>query len=356
MKGIMILSVMMFHIIYRPENGAFDIAFREMIYLSMPLFFLLSGYFYRKKDISLSSLIKQRMKRLLFPAIGTTAVLLLCFGPYFMHFHGYTVREWMIDIVLTYLRPELISHVAPDWGAGGLFYDLVSPVWFVWTLAWASLLFYIVLHFLYDNEDALSVVTLVLAIIGAVGYARLPAMSYSLQMVPLFTSLMLMGTFLGKYKAVEKISALRIVPAICIALPMGFFHCFIFVNYGSHAVFMSVLGNKTFTTAILFIIETFVGGFALVVLANLLAKIKVCERSLEWLGRHTMVILLLHRLIAGIASDIMHTYTRAGEHWYVTPLSPEVVIKSIVSFIISLIVCILLSMLNDWIKSRYFSK
>ena len=49
MKGIMILLVMMFHIIYRPKNGVLDIALREMIYLSMPLFFLLSGYFYRKK-------------------------------------------------------------------------------------------------------------------------------------------------------------------------------------------------------------------------------------------------------------------------------------------------------------------
>ncbi len=117
---------------------------------------------------------------------------------------------------------------------------------------------------------------------------------------------------------------------------------------------MSVLGNKTFTTAILFIIETFVGGFALVVLANLLAKIKVCERSLEWLGRHTMVILLLHRIIAGVASDIMHTYNKSGEYWYVTPLSPDVVIKSIVSFIISLIGCIFLSILNDWFKNRNF--
>ncbi len=223
MKGIMILSVIMFHIIYRTNNGAIDIALQEMIYLSMPLFFLLSGYFYRKNDISLSSLIKHRMKRLLFPAIGTTAVVLLCFGPYYMLFHDYTVRAWIIDIVQTYLRPELISSIASDWGAGGLLYDFLSPVWFVWTLAWASLLFYIVLHFLYDNEDALSVVTLVLAIIGAVGYARLPAMSYCLQIVPLYTSLMLMGTFLGKYKTVEKFSALRTVPAICMALPMVFF-------------------------------------------------------------------------------------------------------------------------------------
>ena len=47
MKGIMILFVVIYHLIYRNKGSLFDDIVREMIYLSMPLFFCLAGYFYR---------------------------------------------------------------------------------------------------------------------------------------------------------------------------------------------------------------------------------------------------------------------------------------------------------------------
>ena len=66
----------------------------------------------------------------------------------------------------------------------------------------------------------------------------------------------------------------------------------------------------------------------------------------------TLVILLFHCLIGGIAADIMHTYNKPGPDWYVDPLTAETVIKSIISFIVAIAGSCGLAALNDKLKAR----
>ena len=63
------------------------------------------------------------------------------------------------------------------------------------------------------------------------------------------------------------------------------------------------------------------------------------------------MILLFHVLIAGLAMDAMHTYNKPGEHWYLNPLPAEVVIKSVISLVISLACCFGICALNDRLKN-----
>ncbi|MCR5704668.1 MAG: hypothetical protein K6G85_08600 [Eubacterium sp.] len=90
--------------------------------------------------------------------------------------------------------------------------------------------------------------------------------------------------------------------------------------------------------------------------AILLGKVKGVGDGISWIGRHTLVILLLHCLIGGIVADILHTYNKPGPDWYISPLTTEVVVKSLVSFAGALIGCIGIGWFNDYLKKKKGSR
>ena len=355
MKGVMIISIVLYHLIYRVQDGIGDRILCGLVYLFIPLFFLLAGYFYRKKGGSLIPVIIRRMKALLVPAALTVGVLLLCFGPYYLVFHeDYTAYVWLGDILTTYLRPQLMLLIAPN-GSVGLLYHNLSPVWFVWTMGWASLIFYPVAGLLYESTKKLCIAAGVLVVTGSILYALIPELSWSLQLAPLYAGIMLIGAILGKHKVIDKmcttgvlLSASATVAALAIHIPMYGFT-------GTDLLYMGRLehGDLTsFVSALVFPVQTLIGGYVVLSLARLIFMLPAIAGPLEWIGRHTMVILLFHCLIGGIACDMMHTYNRPGPEWYHSPVTSEMYIKSVISAVISLPLCCALALLNDRLKRR----
>lgn len=350
-KAIFMLSIAVYHLVYRAQGGMPDRIIRELIYLSLGGFFFLSGYYYRGDKAPLKKAIGHRMMSLLKPAVLTTAGLLLVFGPYQMIVRGYAFSNWLWDGVLNYLRPEFVSWFAPEHAVGGQLYENLSPVWFVWTLVWSSLLFYIIMY-VCDNTVKTAVALVVMIGMGSVLYVHVPNLPWSLQLTPLYAGIMILGSICGRMKIVERLCEFNIWISVILAVPMAYIHFLLFDNYGSDLIYLGVLGVKTYMGAMLFIIQTIIGLYVVLTLARFVQKVPVVNRALEWVGKNTMTILLWHCLIGGLAADALHTYNKPGVNWYLNPLPAEVLIKSIVTFVISLAGCVLVVFLTDRIKAK----
>ncbi|MBR1508718.1 MAG: acyltransferase [Eubacterium sp.] len=352
-KGIMILSVVVYHLIYRPKNCMADRICMEFIYLSMPLFFLIAGYFYREREGSFVLSIWNRLKKVILPVIGVSATLLICFGPYYMVVYKITPSQWLGDIVTTYLRPELMKIIKPEFVTDDKLFNNISPIWFIWVLFFATILFYVCMEFAKKSNIRLVVTSLVLIAIGTVLYIYTAPLSWSLNIAPLYTGIMILGYLLKKSNVLEKLEKLNLGISCLIMIPAAVAHYFIYMNFGSDLIFMSILGDKGYLSAIFFVIQIFIGGYVLFTLSRVISLWEYSEKALTWVGRHTLVILLFHFLIAGITADALHTYNKSGPDWYIEPVTPELFIKSLITFVVALAGCIGLALLNDKLKSKF---
>ena len=368
MKAIAIISVVIYHLVYRKMHGVIDNLIRELIYLSIPMFFVLAGYFYKNGKNLVSTLV-HRTRKLVRPAALTMAVLLLLFGPYFMLTReNFTAKNWLGDVLLTYLRPELMEKIAPEFGSGEQLFFNLSPVWFIWTLAWASLLFYLVVYFVYDSDVKMLVSSLLLIAVGCVLYVLVDPLSWSLQIVPLYAGLIMLGAFFGKHELTEILDRISPVPSVIITLICMAGHYLVFENIGTDLMYMSILdkyglsdGIRTYLAAVYFVIETMIGCFALYKISKLILKAGKLGDGMQWIGRNTLNILLYHCLIGGIAADIMHTYNKPGPDWYMENvegrvLTTDVVVKSWITFVVSMVGCVLICLAIDRIKTKIRSK
>ena len=159
-----------------------------------------------------------------------------------------------------------------------------------------------------------------------------------------------------KNQVVEILCEKQVLILIPLAVVAGVIHFFIFDRFGSDLIYMSNLGEHGYLSVVAFILQVFIGGFALMTVAILLEKIKGIGDGIDWIGRHTLVILLLHCLIGGIVADILHTYNKPGPDWYISPLTSEIVIKSLISFVVSLAGCIGIGWFNDYLKKKKGSR
>lgn len=353
-KGIMILPIVVFHLVYRMQDGAFDIAVREAAYLSLSVFMLFSGYFYNQ-DNRIIEIVSKRNKKLLLPVIITMLALLALFGPYYILTHNYTLEMWFLDGSMVFLRPELIAVFNPDYTGGQLFNNL-SPVWFIWTLAFSRAIFILVMKIVKTSRIKFILSFSALVIIGCITYVHIQPLPWSLTLTPLCAAIMMIGAALHEYRVIEKLSKINLIVSFLISAAACFIHYLIFINFGDESLYRSFLGDKGYISAAVFVFQVLFGGFAVLTLARLIDRIKYLNDAFLWIGRHTLVILLFHVLIGGLAMDAMHTYNKPGEHWYLNPLPVEVVIKSVISFVISLAGCFGLCALNDRLKRRLKNK
>ena len=353
-KGIMILPIVVFHLVYRTQNGAFDIAVRELTYLSLSVFLLFSGYFYNTEDKIVQG-INKRNKKLFLPVVITMLALLALFGPYYILVHNYSLKMWFWDGLTVFLRPELTAVIAPDYTVGQLFNNL-SPVWFIWTLAISRTIFVLVMKIVKESKIKFIISFTALIIIGCVLYVHVQPLPWCLTIVPLCAAIMMIGAALRKFSVIERLSKINLPVSSLISVATCFVHCLIFINFGDESLYRSFLGDKGYLSAVMFVFQVLFGGFAVLTLARLIDRIKYCDDAFVWIGRHTLVILLFHVLIAGLAMDAMHTYNKPGVHWYLNPLPAEVVIKSVISLVISLACCFGICALNDRLKNALKKK
>jgi len=351
-KAILILGIAFYHLVYRKQNGIIDFGIQALVYLAIPLFFFLSGYFYRHDSKWFDPMIK-RIRRVSIPEALFVTGSLIILAPYFWLVHGYTLHQWASDVITTFLRPEFTAMILPDYSNVGTLFNNLSMIWYIWTLVFATMLLYVVAHFTGETDWKIITASMILIAVGAVLYVNLPALSWSLTNVPVYTGIMLLGFLMSKYKVIDKITKIKLVPAVLIMIVTAVLHLLIYKYIGYDQTYRSVYSHTIdYPATFFFVIQTFIGGYSILTFARLISLVKPAEKALSWVGRHTSVILVTHCIIGGIAADIMQTYNKPGPNWYVDPLTAETVIKSIISFIVAIAGSIGIALMNDKIKSK----
>ena len=217
----------------------------------------------------------------------------------------------------------------------------------------SDLLSFISSWFVKDDNKKMFISIAVLLIVGAICQEMIPHFSWSIQLAPFYAGIMMIGLALRRYDALEKLKKINLGLSCVIMIVAAVLHYIIFMKLGSDCIYQSILGEYGYLSDLMFVVQIFLGGFVLLTLARLINLSEYSKLAFTWVGRHTLVILLFHCLIGGIAADIMHNHNKPGPYWYLDPLTTDVVVKSVISFIIAFAGCVALAVINDKLKLKY---
>ena len=372
MKGIGIIVIAVYHIVYRSMDGIADKLVRSWGWAFIGVFFLLSGYTCRQTNRVRESY-KRRVLGLVLPVIIVEFLLLFFGGLYCIFMHDYSVKSVLYDALVTFLRPEITTRISSQWGEGGILFFNLSPVWFIWSMAWTELFFHPLRLLIVGKGEKVWLLLLTgLIAIQVPMYVFLPPASWGLTVIPTYLIFMLMGAKLREWDAVSRLMKIKPPAALGISI-LGLaaqFGCFLFD--GNESYYVSILGDygmqarnagvHDMMSAIdipVVLLQLLCFLPAIFFIARVLVKIPVVSRGLVWMGQHTLAILLLHCILAVVYSDIFKNYIKPGSYWYLElndiELTSEIVLKSILCCILALITCIPLILIWEKLKDMLFA-
>ena len=365
MKGLGILLIMVFHLVFRPMLGVADYVIKALGWAFIGIFFLLAGY-NSKPDREVRENYKHRIVRLLIPVVITEFVLLTLGGIYCILVHHYKISDVFHDAVVIFLRPELSSRIAAgsggDWGQGSVLFNNLSPVWYVWSMVWTELFFHPLRKLIEGRgEKAWIILFLILLAIQVPMYVFLQPAPWSLTIVPTFVMFMLIGAKLREWDAFGRLARIPARHAVWISILCFAAHFGLFYLDGDESYYASIYGKNGAWDVFAVIIQAVIFFPAIYFLARGLGRLGILSKAMSWLGRHTIPILLMHDLFAMVYADILHNYIKPGpQYWYLEPsgIEPtfEIIGKSILTLVLSLLTCIPMAMLWDKAVGFMFKK
>ena len=261
LKGIGILSVIIGH------NISFDSPIRLFIYsFHMPLFFLCAGYF--QKNISPCTQIKKDFKRLVFPYLGVSVVLLLSSLLLWIHNSDY---------------PIVTNTVLPlIWGAGGphnevlYFYQILplTQLWFLLALFWGKT----VSNLLPRNLGGVFL-GLLLSVVATIIGRYIVFLPTDVNEGISAVIFIMVGVYIRDHGLNMLTFAIMIAAWI-----------FSFSNYD---LALSICEFDNYPIQILGAVG---GTYVFLNLSKVLAKVHMFSRFLSWLGVNSMAILCMHTI------------------------------------------------------------
>ncbi len=354
-RGLGMVFIMIYHLVYRSQGGAVDQMIRESIWGLIPFFFIISGYFYDGKPGNVMQNIRKRARKIFIPVVLSEAALLVVFGVYFAVLHGYSFADWLIEVMYTYIRPELSNVImralgGPENASKDLFANL-SPVWFIWTMCFTYLLFYPVAEFAIRSSRNFVISCVMLIAGGTVIYTILPPLSWGLHCVPAYTVIMLISYKVKTLRLYEKLAGLKVPMRVLIMLLAFFLHFVLFNIAGTDQMYAGEIGTVGWLSLMAYVLEAFIWAVAYVELAGFIRNIPGVNSLLLYVGRNSLTFLLTHAIFAIVAADAIHAYYKMGINWYLQDLTPEIIIKSVITMVFAFICCLAVS----FVQEKYIS-
>ena len=267
-KGIGIITVVWGHM----DNAC---PVKEEIYLfHMPLFFLLSGYFFNlKKDNSLTEIIGKKINSYIIPYILFFIINIFIF----IALYALTGRTESIHIY-----PRILIYP----------YGVVRPLWFLISLFEVSI-FYLFIHSIFKKEHLISFIILLLYICGVFLFVfdiHLPLfLDASLSMLLFFH----IGYLLHKYQ----IFNLAIINKVLITI-IGL--SFYIIAVRKH-LNVDIMINNLSSNVFLFTFSALGISVVILYISQLLSKTSHISKLFAFLGRKSLVIFALHILCFELA-------------------------------------------------------
>jgi fucose 4-O-acetylase-like acetyltransferase len=267
------------------------------------------------------------------------------------------------DAVVTFLRPEITTRISGNWGDGGVLFFNLSPVWFVWSMGWTELFFHPLRNLTIGKgkgQMAWIALVLVLLTIQIPMYVFLRPAPWCLTILPVFLLFMLIGAKLRDRNIAERLGKVPALPAFITTILCFAAHFGLFVFNGNESYYVSKFGNRGALDVFTVILQILIAAPAMFFLARALGRVKPLERGLQWVGRHTLGILLLHCILGVVFCDILHNYIKPGPYWYLEssgiPLTSEIVLKSILTCVLSLATSIPVIILWEKLKGMLLGR
>ncbi len=359
-KGFGIILIAVYHIVYRSMDGIADNVIRSLGWGFIGIYFLLSGYTCRKGSGVFESY-KRRVMGLLLPVFLAEILLLAFGGLYFVLFHGYSARDILHDAAVTFLRPEITTHISSRWGEGGLLFFNLSPVWFIWSMLWTELFFHPLRKLLVGKGELKWALMLVLLLgIQVPMYLFLDPAPWELTIVPTFLIFMMFGAKLREWDAVNRLKKVKPLPAFGITVACLAAHFGLFFLNGNESYYVSIFGNHGAWDVFTVQLQLLLIFPAMFFLARAITKVGILAKGLGWMGRHTMYLLILHCIVTLVYSDILNIPCKLGDYWYLEPLgievSFEIVGKSLLACVLGLLTCVPIIMLWEVLEKLLFGR
>ena len=360
MKGLGIILITVYHLVFFAENSIPDKVVCSLGWAFIAIYFMLSGYTCRQGG-SVTDTYVRRLKLVILPAVLLEIGLLLFGGIYCMIFHDYSVKDVLHDVAVTFLRPEITTHIDGSWGEGGMLFTNLSPVWYIWAMFWTELLFHPIRKWITGKREKLWIPVILLLIgIQIPMYVFLDPAPWQLTIVPTFLIFMLMGAKLREWKVAERLKQVPAIHAVWITTLCFAAHFGLWCLNGFEYYYVSLYGKNGAWDVFTVILQAIVAFPAVYFVARGLGHLGIVAKAVEWVGKHSLTILLMHALFGMVYCDILGVYSRMVDHWYLEwdrmTTTFEIVAKSILVWILSLSTCVPVCILLDVINRRFVRK
>jgi fucose 4-O-acetylase-like acetyltransferase len=295
----------------------------QALYLGLMAYLILSGYFYRPRGFKNNML--KRLKQLGLVTAVASLILPLILWLYLNAF-GYDLP--ISDYFDAVLRNVGLYNLAGDLPATPCYTFINFGSYFLIGMLWGFLIFYALADRILDDWRKVFATILILLVIEVIVVEFIPfKLPLLMKLGPINAAFMFFGGWLARRRFLENIEygnkrepkywAIPIVcfiagVALCILLPPGIgYDVLYFGDYGAISVF------PYFLEAILMFVPIALLGF-------IFSKIPVFSTLLDFLGRHTVGIILLHPVVGKMLAVAMGITLSGGVDILPADVSTEV--------------------------------
>lgn len=219
--------------------------------VSLPTFFVLSGYLYRKKKIS--DFFRGSWYNILLPYIGTVSLMILirCFAKLFPN-------SWLYDHIHGKISSLIIAAI---YGTGSgqpitlpmtnLKIEPIGAIWFLLAFFWGGLIFRLILS-VFKNKWLIFVSALILTILGYL-LGKVIILPWSLDSALVAQLFFVAGYFIKKYELLDRVNMVVYILLLLNYFSLGSMFGLVLATASSEHV---ILGYIESILSVIFLMKT----------------------------------------------------------------------------------------------------
>jgi len=306
-KGAAILGVVMAHLVFVQTSGnsvPSKHPLGEFFYSALPLFIIITGYFYKARRGLFFHIKNRIVPLLLIFAILTVLLNFLMYCYLGLMGYDFSDNDFWGNIGKMLVGKGAFQDLYGDYFEGEMIlgaYEVTHAYYFLQMLIVGSLIFYTIADIALRNWKRTLVAAIILTGITAVYmefvHIQLPFMA---QLGPLAAAFILIGAFLGKHHVAEYLEngyrERRYWKIFAIVLAASIL-CVFFIPTNMSLIY-SEFGDYGGWSAFTFVITTFFCGMSLLFMAALFSKIPYASDVLAYLGVTCASVFLFHMFVA----------------------------------------------------------
>ena len=306
LKGAAIIGVVVAHLVLIQNTESFsDSSFRigELFYAALPMFFVLSGYFYRSEGFVTG--LKNRVLPLVIGLIAGTVILTFVMYVYLLLL-GYDLSgsDLLGDIVQIIIGKAAFEDLDAAAFTGETIlnvYDVSLPFYFIQIMAVGYLIFLPIADTVLKDWKRV-VITIIVLLAITCSWMELVHMQlpFYAQMGPVVAAFYLTGAYIGRYNLAEYLEngyGERRYWLIFILMIVAAVLCIAFIPTGMNLI-DSEFGPNGGYSVFTFYVTTMMCGMVLMYLAAFVSHVKWVTSILTFIGRESLYIFFLHIFVA----------------------------------------------------------